>query len=166
MRLMEVWVKAPKLKGSKLIIVSECLRFVNEEVYKRFAGEGVVLTVCPENDNISTYGKIASIIRSSSPTQVVVVTIDGSPHCLQVHAAVNEAAYILGMKVNRKHYVLVNGHELVEISPEAVRVARYLSLVDRLIKENPMILKELRVHSMEYRLALNTGDAKLKPEEG
>jgi len=97
------------------------------------------------------YGKIASMIRSVKPRSVTVVSIDGSPHCFQLHAAVNEAEYILGERINKKHYVLVDGKELYEISPDAVRVARYLHLVDKLIREKPEVLQELKKYSLEYK---------------
>ena len=147
------WVKAPILQGKDLLIASACLPIVNPELFRKLAEGKTVLLACPEREPPTHYGKIASIIRSSRPRSVTVVTIEGSPHCYTLHASVNEAEYILGEKVNKKHYVVVDGKELVEISPDAVRVARYLHLVDKLLKEKPEILKELEKHSLEYRQA-------------
>ncbi|RLE55219.1 MAG: 4Fe-4S ferredoxin, partial [Thermoprotei archaeon] len=125
-KLMEIWVKAPALKGARLAIVSACLKHVNEAFYRKVLEEhDVVLEHCPENENQAFYGKIASIIRSSQPKSITVVTIDGSPHCFQIHAAVNEAVYILSNPIPRKHYVVIYDR-VVEISPESIRVARYL----------------------------------------
>ncbi|MHA1589541.1 MAG: 4Fe-4S ferredoxin [Candidatus Njordarchaeales archaeon] len=160
--LLALWVKAPILKNADIIIVSKCLKHVNPELYGKITKGKVVLEYCPEQENPESYGKIASIIRSSKPRSLTVVTIDGSPHCFILQAAVNEAAYILGEKVVRKHFVVLDGKELVEITPEAIRVARYLSLVNSLIKRNPYILKELKKHSYEYNLALETNDAEIK----
>ncbi len=160
--LMALWVKAPILKNADIVIVSRCLKYVNPKIYKKVTEGKVVLEHCPEQENPETYGKIASMIRSSTPKSITVVTIDGSPHCFTLQAAVNEAAYILGMKVKRKHYVVVDGKELVEIVPESIRVARYLSIVNKLIKENKEVLKELKKHSKEYQLAIETNDAELK----
>ncbi|RLF14674.1 MAG: 4Fe-4S ferredoxin [Thermoprotei archaeon] len=162
MKLMEVWVKAPLLRNADILIVSECLKYVNKDIFNTLCKGKVTLTVCPENENPELYGKLASIVRSSNPKSITVVTIEGSPHCFLVHAAINEAAYILGEKIPRKHYVVVNGRELVEITPEAVRVARYLSLVDKLIRKNRDILKELRKLSLEYKRAEKSGDAVLR----
>jgi hypothetical protein len=94
------------------------------------------------------------MIRSTKPRRVIVVTIDGSPHCFTLQASINEAEYILGERVEREHYVVVNGRELKKISPDAVRVARYLSIVDEAIKSNPALLEKLRKHSKEYRMSL------------
>ncbi|MEZ0393795.1 MAG: 4Fe-4S ferredoxin [Desulfurococcaceae archaeon] len=148
------WVKAPALRGSELLVASACLPFVNPELFEELSRGRVVLLACPERESAAYYGKLASMIRSSSPRKVVVATIDGSPHCLALHAAVNEAEYILGERVEREHYVVVDGGELRQISPNAVRVARYLSIVEEVVRRHPEVLEELRKHSKEYALAL------------
>lgn len=148
--LWSIWVKAPCLRNRKLYIVSACLPSVNAELFKKLCNEGTVLLACPERESAAYYGKIASIIKSSNPTEIVVLTIDGSPHCFALQASLNEAEYILGYKLNKRHYVLVDGKDIKEISPNAIRVARYLHIVDELIKENDEVLKHLERHSLEY----------------
>ncbi|MHA1593215.1 MAG: 4Fe-4S ferredoxin [Candidatus Baldrarchaeia archaeon] len=150
MKLLQIWVKAPKLKGADLLIVGECVKEVNPEVFEEFSKGRVVLSACPEGENSLLYGKIGTIIRASRPRSITVLTVDGSPHCFLLHAAVNEAIFIVGNEIPRKHYVLVNGTELVEISPDAVRVARYLHLVNEIIKKNPEVLNALERCSLEY----------------
>ncbi|RLE53545.1 MAG: 4Fe-4S ferredoxin [Candidatus Methanomethylicota archaeon] len=152
-KLLRVWVKAPILKKADLLIIGECAQIVNPKVVEELGKGKVVLTYCPEGEGQLAYGKIASIIRASKPSSITVLTVDGSPHCLLVHAAVNEAIFEVGEKIKQKHYVLVNGEKLAEISPDAIRVARYLSLVQKLIDKNPEILKELEKLSLEYKYA-------------
>jgi hypothetical protein len=147
------WVKAPILRGRDLLIASACLPYVNPELFRKLAEGKTVLLACPERESPAHYGKIASIIRSSRPRSITVVTIDGSPHCFALHASANEAEYILGEKVEKKHYVVVNGEKLVEISPDAVRVARYLHIVDQLVKKHPEALEMLEKVSLEYQQA-------------
>jgi hypothetical protein len=142
------------MKGSEVLVASACLRVVNPELYEELSRGRVVLLACPEREPAAYYGKIASMIRSTKPRRVIVVTIDGSPHCFALQASINEAEYILGERVEREHYVVVDGRELKRISPDAVRVARYLSIVDEVIKSNPALLEELRKHSKEYRMSL------------
>lgn len=152
--LWSTWVKTPMLKNADLLIASACLPYVNPRLFEELSKDRVVLLACPERESPAHYGKIASIIRSSKPRSVTVVTIDGSPHCFALQASVNEAEYILGEKVEKKHYVVVNASELREISPNAIRVARYLHLVDELLKEKPEVLEKLKSLSLEYRKAL------------
>lgn len=152
--LWSTWVKTPILKGADLLIASACLPIVNNEVYKRFSEGRVTLLACPEKESSAYYGKIASMIRSVRPKSITVITIDGSPHCLAIHSSVNEAEYILGEPLIREHYVLVNGLEVVKISPNAVRVARYLSIVNNIISKHSEVLQDLLKLSEEYKRAL------------
>nr|WP_157864712.1 4Fe-4S ferredoxin [Thermogladius calderae] len=148
------WVKAPHLEGGEILVASACLPVVNPELFEKLSKNRAVLLACPERESAAYYGKLASMIRSTKPRKLVVVTIDGSPHCFALQASVNEAEYILGEKVDREHYVVVDGRELKKISPNAVRVARYLSIVNELVEKNPEALEELGKHSKEYQRAL------------
>jgi hypothetical protein len=162
--LLSTWVKAPILHSRKLVIASACLPHVNREVFERVSRDAVALLACPEREPAAHYGKLASIIRSSRPGEIVVVTVDGSPHCLALHAAANEAEYILGERVNKRHLVLVNGAELVEIEPDAVRAARYLSVVNELLKRNrDYVEQELARRSLEFRFSRGAGGRSGQP---
>lgn len=46
---------------------------------------------------------------------------------------------------------MVNGRELVRISPNAIRVARYLSLVNGIVERNPAEVEKLMELSEEFR---------------
>lgn len=148
---LSTWVKAPRLKGSKLAIVAACLPYVSPELFKQISEGKEVLLTCPEKEPALHCGKLASMVRSARPSEIHVYTIDGSPHCFALHASANEAEYILGEKLNKKHYVVVDGKEIREVSPNAVRVARYLCIVDGLLEDHPEVLEELEKHSLEYR---------------
>ncbi|MEM0005763.1 MAG: 4Fe-4S ferredoxin [Ignisphaera sp.] len=150
MWLWSIWVKTPKLNNSDILIASACLPHVNRELFEKLSNGKQVLFACPERESVAYYGKVASIIKSSKPKTITVVTIDGSPHCFQLHAAVNEAVYITGENIIKKHYVVVDGEKFIEVSPNSIRVARYLHLVEKLINMYPEILDELRKHSLEY----------------
>lgn len=153
LKLLRTWVKAPILKNADLLILGECTRIVNPSTVQKLGENKTILTYCPEGEGPLAYGKIASIIRASKPRSITVLTIDGSPHCLLVHAAVNEAIFEVGEQIKQEHYVLVNGKKLVKISPNTIRVARYLHLVEKLIKKHPEILNELEKLSLEYLYA-------------
>ncbi|MFP3191855.1 MAG: 4Fe-4S ferredoxin [Thermoproteus sp.] len=152
--LWSTWVKADRLKDADVAVVAACLPFVNPKLYEEISRGRTVLFACPEREHPALYGKIASMMRSSRPRSITVVSIDGSPHCSLLHASVNEAEYIMDEEIPRRHFVVVDGRELVEISPAAVRVARYLSIVERAVRERPEILRELEAHSLEHRTAL------------
>jgi len=134
-----------------LFLVGECVQAISPNVYKRFAEGRVVLTSCPEAEGIgSVMGKLASIIACSNPKEIIGLTIDGSPHCFTLHAALNEALFITKSKIPTKHFVIVD-EKVVEVSSESVRVGRYLHLVQKCIQKDPEILEELSQHSLEHR---------------
>jgi hypothetical protein len=76
--------------------------------------------------------KLASIFARVDLEEVVVLTVDGSPHCIQLHHAVEEARKVTGRQINVRHFV-IEGGEALEVSAEAVKVARYLSKIQRLL---------------------------------
>jgi hypothetical protein len=45
----------------------------------------------------------------------------------------------------------VDGKDLVKISPDTVRIARYLHIVNDLLKKNSEVLSDLMKHSLEYK---------------
>ena len=150
MKLVETWVKAPFLKGASLLIVSECAQTVFPEVYEEFAEGRVVLTSCPEVESAGlVMGKLATLLTCSNPREVTVLTMEGSPHCFMLHAALNEALFVTRAKVLAGHFVIVEGRA-VKVSMESVRVGRYLHLVQKCIKRYPEVLRDLRRYSLEH----------------
>jgi hypothetical protein len=55
--LLSTWVKAPILRGNRLIIVSACLPYINRELFKKLSNEGTVILACPEREPAMRYGK-------------------------------------------------------------------------------------------------------------
>jgi len=152
--LLSTWVKSPILKSKIIYIISACILDININLFKKISKEGTVLLACPEKEGYIHYGKLASILRSNEEyiDEVRIITVDGSPHCYTLHASINETEYILGTKIKRKHYVLLDGKELIQIRPESIRVSRYLYLVNKLYEENKeWIERELSKHSLEHK---------------
>lgn len=150
MKLLETHVKSSFLKQAFILIVGECVQNTFPNIYKRFTKGRVVLTSCPETENAGLLvGKTATIMACSSPKEVVVLTVDGSPYCFQLHAAVNQALFITKAEVPLRHIVIVRD-EIREVSAESVRVGRYLHLVQKCIHEYPKILEELNRYSLEH----------------
>lgn len=145
--LISTWAKSPNLKDKDVLIVSECLERIYPAAYEKISAGKEVLTACPEANEV-VYGKLASILKSVKPRSITVLTVECSPHCYLLHAAVNEAFYITGSKIPHKHFICFEG-ELKEISPDAVRLARYLHLVDELLKKDKSVLEKLKKYSLE-----------------
>lgn len=150
-KLLEVWVKAPFLRNASLLLAGECVGQVYPGLYEDFARGRIPLTVCPEAEGPGgIVAKLATILRVSNPRDLTVLTVEGSPHCLLLHASLCQALFLTGSDAKGRHYVALDGRAL-EVRPEAVRAARYLRIVDRLLAENPDALKELEELSLEQR---------------
>ena len=154
MKATETWVKAPPLRGARVLLAAECVKNLYPDIYEGLSKGRVALTCCPETENPTLLmGKLASTIRCSRPREVVVVSIEGSPHCLLLHMALNEALFVSGAReVVVKHYVVLEGR-LIEVSEEAARLARYLHLVQKALEKYPELLDELGKYSLEHKWA-------------
>ncbi len=152
--MLETWVKAPFLKEASLLLVGKCVQGVYPDLYERFIEGFIVLTSCPEAENVgSIVGKLASILTCSKPREIRVLTMDGSPHCFFLHAALNQSLFLTGLNIASQHFVVVDG-KVVEVSSESVRLGRYLHLVQRCIENHSQILEELGNYSLEHRCSL------------
>ena len=154
MKMTETWVKAPILRGARVLLAAECVKNLYPEVFEELAEGRVAFTCCPETENPTMLmGKLASAITCSKPVEIVVVSIEGSPHCLLLHMALNEALFVAKARdLAVKHYVVLEGR-LIEVSEEAARVARYLHLVQEAIERCPDLLEKLGHYSLEHKWA-------------
>lgn len=118
----------------RLLIYGTCVRDEYPEIYRRFAENRVSVAICLEQYHINIVAlKIASILARVDLEELVVLTVDGSPHCIQLHHAVKEAVKVTGKSVKVRHYVVENG-EAVEISESVVKAARYLTKIKKLME--------------------------------
>jgi len=155
MKLLETYVKSSVLKQASILIAGECIPHAFSNIYKSLAKGRVVLTSCPETENAGlVMGKTSTILACSNPKEIVVLTVDGSPYCFQLHAAVNQALFVTEAKIPSRHLVIVKD-DVREISAESVRIGRYLHLVQKCIQEYPRILEELNRCSLEHLCSAN-----------
>ncbi len=116
----------------KLLLYGECVRDEHPGVFREFSEGRVALAVCLEREHMNIVGfKLAGLLARLELEELVVLTVDGSPHCVQLHFVAEEAERVSGKEVPRRHFVIEGGRAL-EIEPEYVKIARYLSRVKRL----------------------------------
>ena len=119
----------------KLLLYGECVRDEYPEIYQRYAAGRVSLAICMEKEHMNMVGfKLAGLLARIDLEEIVVLTVDGSPHCIQLHFTIEEVEKILGKNLNRKHYVIENGRA-VSISKKTVKKARYLSYIENVLKK-------------------------------
>ena len=123
-------------KLKKILIIGSCVISEYPDIYRDLEEDHVTLHVCMESYHINMVSlKIASILARVPIKEITILTVDGSPHCVQLHTAVEEAIKITGSSINTKHIVIENG-KLIEVSDKAVKFSRYLSKIDKLIKDS------------------------------
>ena len=121
---------------SKLLIIGRCVevehpRYLELSVFSDYGK----VSACLEEEHMNMVGfKLAGVIARGRYEEVAVLTVDGSPHCTQLHYMVEEVCKLVGNPPRRKHYV-IEGGELIEVPAEAVKVSRYLSRVAKLLKK-------------------------------
>jgi len=122
-----------------LVVLGRCLEtekpWALEELKKLIGGDYAVLTACPEAEHINMIGfKLAGMLaRLPSIEEVVVLTTDGSMHCVQLHYVVEELERIMPGRFRRRHMVATR-EGLVEVSAEAVKTSRFLARVEKILR--------------------------------
>ncbi len=117
-----------------LRIVGECIPVEWPEISKELCNKSLCLSSCPERDHINIIAlKISSIIARVDLKEIQVITVDGSPHCLHLHHAVEEALKVTGRDIEVRHMIIYKG-KLIKVSRNAVKIARFLHKVDDLLK--------------------------------
>lgn len=121
-------------KLKKILIYGTCLRDEHPEILEKFSTDRVPLAVCLEEEHMNMVGfKLATMMKTCEPNEIVVLTVDGSPHCVQLHMMVEECLKLVpGVTV--KHYVVHKG-DVIEVSSKVIKTSRYLSKVKKLLGE-------------------------------
>lgn len=122
-----------------IVIIGSCLRQLYPEIVEELSSSGRMLHVCLEETHMNMVGfKVASILRCSRPENLIVVTVDGSPHCIQLHFCIEETLKFSSCRPKVKHCIVHDG-KVREVSPEVVKTARYLRKVKRLLNQSNKI---------------------------
>ena len=132
-RLMTVNVASRSIRRTrKLLLYGTCVRDEYPELFNSVAKDRTPLAVCLEDEHMNMVAlKLASILARVKLDEVVVLTVDGSPHCVQLHMLVEEVDKIVG-GFKRVHLVIENG-VLVEIPKECIKVCRYLTKIKKML---------------------------------
>lgn len=132
---MNVGDKSLRQSGN-LLLIGSCMEKRFPEIVDEFRSkdEGyAVLHVCLEETHVNQAGfKIASIIRYSGIKKVSVLTVDGSPHCIQLHYVVEDIKRHFTSEIEIEHYVVEKG-KVFTISSQSVKKSRHLSKIQKMI---------------------------------
>lgn len=89
--------------------------------------------ICLETFHMNMAGyKLASLISYSNVETVIVLTMDGSPHCIQLHYLVEDLKAHFTSNIRPVHYVIEKG-KLYQISSHAVKKSRHLVTIEKIL---------------------------------
>lgn len=130
MNLLEVNAGSRYVRGENILIYGSCIENEHPWILKETSKDKNPLSICLEKEHMNAVVyKLASMFKLSyPPNEFTVLTIDGSPHCIQLHYAVEEACKLTGQKIPIKHLVILN-RKVFDISPYTVKLSRYLSKI-------------------------------------
>ena len=120
-----------------LLLVGSCTdRYpdIVKEVQERDGGHSV-LHICLEETHANQAGfKIGSIVRYSDIKRVTTLTVDGSPHCVQLHYVVEDIKRHFVPDLETAHFVIEKG-KLFEVTADAVKRSRHLSKIQKMLED-------------------------------
>jgi len=132
--LLDINAKSRLIRNKqKLLIIGRCIEVEHPDKLRSFAEDYAIVSVCLEREHMNMVGyKLAGIIARNDFEEIAVLSVDGSPHCVQLHYMLEETAKVVKKKFKRKHFVIEDGG-LIKIPENVVKVSRYLSKVHKLM---------------------------------
>lgn len=128
--LLKTNVKSKCISNS-ILVCGSCIPIEHPQILDQFK-EYTVLYACLEEEHINKLSwKLCTIVRINKPKKITVLTMDGSPHCIQMHYSVEDIKKIFP-DLDIEHYVIENGR-LHKITSKAIVVSRHLSEVEGII---------------------------------
>ena len=134
--LLSTNVGSSLLRESKhLLIVGSCLLQEHPKIVEEYSQGRVCLHVCLETYHMNmAETKLACIVKVHQPTEIVVLTVDGSPHCFQLHVVAEDLYRYFNLESLVQHVVIEHGKTHV-VSGESVKTARHLHKVQKLLDQ-------------------------------
>lgn len=121
---------------NSLIICGSCLPNMDKQAFAKLEKMSKnIFFVCLEEIHMNMVAlKIASILRLGKVKDLIFVSVDKSPHCVQLHYIRNELEKIMDLQnINIKNFVSDEG-DLVEISKDVILASKCLMKIQKLKK--------------------------------
>lgn len=114
---------------SRFLIIGSCLPSIYPEVVKRFEKRWInIVSFCLEQYHYNQLiAKLFSVLAIGGTNKVGFLTVEGSPHCTQIHYASKYLKRGLKNLVEFEHYVIRKDGEIYQVSIDAIDKSKDLS---------------------------------------
>ncbi len=119
---------------NNLVVCGSCLPDMDKEAFEKVKSISEnIFFVCLEIVHMNMLAhKLASILRIGKVKNLIFVSVDKSPHCVQLHYLRSELEKIMRLdKFKISNYVADAGN-LVEILPETISLSKNLGSLSKL----------------------------------
>jgi len=116
------------VKNPKLLVYGSCIPQEFPEIFKQYSEGKECFDACLEHVHFNdVIEKLSAILKFNKIEELTVLTIDGSPHCIQLHFAAQDAKRITGADTQLKHFAIEKG-KVIEASADKVKAKRHLHM--------------------------------------
>jgi len=121
-----------RAKNKRLFIVSSCIAKDFLDLLESYVSkDDYVVSTCPEQHHINLIGyKIASFISYSNISEVTVLSVDGSLHCVQLQYIIENIRkrFFRDLKVN---YLVFSNKKIIRVNEKIITLSRHLSKLQK-----------------------------------
>lgn len=117
-----------------ITIVGSCVQYMQPKGFEKFINiSNNIYEICLEKTHINmAISKIGGMLRTGKIKELIFVSVDKSPHCVQLHYIQEELRKMMNIEsISIKNFVLVD-NELIEIKPEIISLSKNLSSLKKL----------------------------------
>ncbi|MHA1271582.1 MAG: hypothetical protein ACTSPY_17445 [Candidatus Helarchaeota archaeon] len=130
--LLETNVGLKRLKEKRILLYGTCVEDRYPEILDEFLEGREPLHICLETFHMDHVGyKLINIIKYSKIKDLTILTVDGSPHCYQLHVLGQDIIRHFEPELKVEHWVIEKGR-LYKIPYKVITIARHLHRVKQL----------------------------------
>jgi hypothetical protein len=119
----------------RILLYGTCVPDRYPTIFKQFATGRTPVHACLEDLHMDHVGyKLVGIVKYSKIEDLTILTIDGSPHCYQLHVLGQDLKRRFAPEMHIAHFVIEKG-DVHEISYQTITVARHLHRVQKLLND-------------------------------
>ncbi len=124
--------------GETMVVVGSCLERMQPKAYselKKISSQ--IFDVCLESTHINmVITKIIGVLCRAKVKKLIFASVDGSPHCVQLHYIENEIRKaIKDLNFECEHFVAVD-EKLIKISNDVIKLSKSLEKLQNVTHGN------------------------------